>query len=351
MVYKNYYAAQNRKYLDKYERWKKQASLLGLSQEAKKRLAWFIYFETRGDCNASKTSRYFGIGRSTFYKWLNRFDEQNLKSLEEESRIPKHCRKRQYSKVKDERIIKLRKQYPYFGKQKLVQIYKNIYAENVTNWYVQRVIEEYQLYFRKKKKQYTKQKSKQIQKKKKITELLSHKKPPKEGFFIHLDTIVFYKDGTKRYLITSIEESTKFAFARMYTSIKSSSAADFLHRMAYIMKNHKTKISTVHTDNGTEFHKNFILATKKLKLDHYWSRPHTPKDNASNERFNRTIRETFVNWGNYNSNPDIFNKNLTEWLIEYNAIRPHESLGMKTPLQALEQTVGLSTMWSSCTSA
>ena len=40
---------------------------------------------------------------------------------------------------------------------------------------------------------------------------------------------------------------------------------------------------------------------------------------------------------------------LTEWLIEYNSIRPHETLADKTPLEAVESLVGLSTRWSSST--
>ncbi len=39
---------------------------------------------------------------------------------------------------------------------------------------------------------------------------------------------------------------------------------------------------------------------------------------------------------------------LTEWLVEYNHIRPHETLNDKTPLEAIESLVGLSTRWSSC---
>ncbi|MBT7717286.1 transposase, partial [Candidatus Uhrbacteria bacterium] len=47
--------------------------------------------------------------------------------------------------------------------------------------------------------------------------------------------------------------------------------------------------------------------------------------------------------------PEVFNKRLTDWLVEYNAIRPHESLNYLTPLQFAQTTKDLSTMWSSCT--
>ena len=352
VIERNYYLIPKVILLSKHQRWLKQADKLSLSKEAKKRLKWIIYYETKGNHNASKTIRYFGIGRSTFYKWFNRFDGINLKTLETRSTAPKTVRGREFSLIKDSRVIKLRKKYPQYGHRKLKVIYERIYQNNlehpqITEWYIQRVVEEYKLYFHKKKR-YSKAKRKQSVKKKRVTELFKTKVALK-GFFIHLDTIEIRTNGLKRYIITGIEDKTKFAYARMYQKATSSSASDFLERMEYIMKNDKAKIETVHTDNGSEFHKNFIRLVKKLNLVHYWSRARTPKDNPSNERFNRTLQEEFIAFGNYTNDIDKFNGMLTEWLIEYNSVRPHETLGDKTPLEAIESLVGLSTKWSSCT--
>jgi len=354
VIERNFYLIPKIELLSKHQRWKKQADKLKLSREAKNRLSWIIYYETKGSNNASKTVRYFGIGRSTFYKWFNRFDGINLRTLETRSTAPKVTRGREYSAIKDSRVIKLRKKYPQYGHRKLKVIYNRIYKNEleystITEWYIQRVIEEYKLYFCKKKR-YSKTKRKNAIKKKRVTELFKTKVALK-GFFIHMDTIEIRRNGLKRYIITGIEDKTKFAYARMYQTATSSSASDFLERMEYIMKNDKIRIETVHTDNGGEFHKKFIKVVNKLKLVHYWSRARTPKDNASNERFNRTLQEEFIAFGNYTNDVDKFNQMLTEWLIEYNSIRPHETLADKTPLEAVESLVGLSTRWSSCTKA
>ena len=257
MVYEYYRPARQRQLLSRHERWKKQAKVM----------------------NLSKTAQYFGIGYSTFQKWKKRFDDTNLYTLEEQSRTPKKTATRHSSPIKDERVIALRKKYPYFGKRKLSGIYKRMYNEVITQWYIQRVIEVYQLYFKKRKKQHHTKRPSSLAKKR-VTELWNTKEPP-EGFFIHLDTIVLYVNGIKRYIITGIEDKSKFAFARMYQRIQSSSAADFLKRMAYIMHEGDTTLTTVHTDNGAEFHKDFITATEEMDLEHYWNRPHIPKDNPS----------------------------------------------------------------------
>lgn len=92
------------------------------------------------------------------------------------------------------------------------------------------------------------------------------------------------------------------------------------------------KIENIQTDNGSEFAKYFRLAVQSLNLGHYYSRPRTPKDNSFDERFNRTLEDEFIDLGHLTSDCDIFNKELTEWLVEYNFYRPHESLGYDTPI-------------------
>ncbi len=341
MVYENYRKNNSKEFTSTYKRWRNIAKILKLSKQARNRLEWIIYYETKSKNNISLVCRYFGIGRSTFYKWYNRFNESNLHTLESISTrlINRHSRQKEW--MKDERIITLRKKYPYFGKMKIQVIYKQIYKENITSWYIQRVIEEYNLYYRKRKKQYTQKRSSRV--KKKISECV---KQPTTGFLLHLDTIVLHLQGVKRYVITAIDDYSKITYARVYKSHTSIATVDFFKRLNYVLEG---KIENVHTDNGSEFHKYFEKALKQLNLIHWWSRPRTPKDNPSNERFNRTFKEEFLNWGNFNKDNNIFNKRITDWLIEYNSIRPHENLNYLTPLQFAEKTMNLSTMWSSCT--
>ncbi len=73
----------------------------------------------------------------------------------------------------------------------------------------------------------------------------------------------------------------------------------------------------------------------KLKIPHYFSRVKMPKDNAINERFNRTLREEFIQLGNFTTEPLLFNQRLTEWLIEYDFNRPHQSLDYLSPIEYL----------------
>ena len=132
----------------------------------------------------------------------------------------------------------------------------------------------------------------------------------------------------------------------MYTTKSSRNAADFLNRIVYLLDG--SVLNTLN-DNGSEFHKEFIEACQKLNLSQYWSRVHTPKDNPVDERFNKTIKEEFIQLGNYTDDVVTFNHNLTEFLIEYTFVRPHQSLGYDTPWEFYQKTAKVLPMYSSRT--
>jgi len=299
--------------------------LPNLSQEAKLRLKWMDYYRNHGN-NASLTCRHFGISRKTFYKWLKRYNPNHLASLESQSRAPKRRRQREITPHQELRIIKLRKQYIRYGKKKLSRIYQSLYGEAISSWKIQKVIEKHKLYYHPQKTARIRRKRQRSFQKKRITEL---KQKRISGFLLQIDTIVIHWNNLKRYILTAIDKYSKIAFARVYTSHSSYSARDFLYRLYYLLDG---KIENIQTDNGSEFLKSFDKACKELNINHYFSRNHTPKDNACNERFNRTLQEEFLKQGNFCLNLQEFNRNLTEWLIEYNFRRPHQALGYVPPI-------------------
>jgi transposase InsO family protein len=327
--------------LDRYSRWRATAKALGLSKAAQQRLAWMIFYHEKAGHNGALVCRHFGLHRNTFSKWLRLFNEANLRSLETKSRRPHQLRHRMASAVQDDRVIALRTAHLLWSKRKIQQLYKTTYGETISSWYIQRVIHSFHLYPPHRKPQ---KHPKMAYEKKRITELQA--KEPATGFLLHLDSIVLHLCGVKRYILTALDHHSRLAYAWMYQSHASAPAADFLQRLMYLL--HR-QIANIHTDNGSEFLKHFHEAATRLQLTRYWSRPKTPKDNAHLERFNRTLQEEFLQQGNFHPDPAIFNPKLTDWLVEYNSVRPHQALGYQTPLAFAEATMGLHTMWPSST--
>ncbi len=338
------------KLLSKYDRWRKVAKILKISKTAKNRLEWIIYYYEKAEMNVSKTSRHFGISRKTFHKWFREFNEDNIYTLhllEDKSTAPKRVRQREITPAQEQRIIALRKKRLRYGKMKLAKIHQTEYGETISSWKIQKVIEKHNLYHNPiKTAKISKKRAKTRTKgaKKRTIELIRRlpNRKKKAGYIICLDTVVIYWNGLKRYVFTAIDKYGKFAYARMYKSKSSLNGRDFLYRLHYLLDGNVPR--TGH-DNGSEFKKYFERACQELRVEQYYSRAKTPKDNPDSERFNQTLQTEFLDLGNFDPDPAVFNKNLTEWLIEYNFRRPHETLNYQTPMEFSK----VLPMYSSCT--
>lgn len=333
-AWKNYYF--ERKGILLPDKWQLLRSLgrEQLTSEAQLKLEWIIFYHTVGKKNVLKTAQHFGINPKTLHKWKRRFNEKYLKCLEEVSRAPHKTRTRDISFLQRDRIKKLRRKHMKWGKMKLQRRYLLVYGEKISSWKFQVVIQEEKLYPDKVKhaKEQKRRKQAQNNPKKRITELT---KENKVNHLWHVDTVVFtLTEGGYRYLLTAIDEVSKLAYARLYATHSSAKAASFLKRLHYLTEE---EMINLHHDNGSEFAKDFITACKLLSLPQWYSRVRTPTDNPVLERFNRTIQEEFVEMIDIGVE-DIqeFNTRLLDWLIEYNNVRPHQSLDYLTPLEYID---------------
>ena len=160
-------------------------------------------------------------------------------------------------------------------------------------------------------------------------ESLSGQKKDTFGFLWHIDAIIIWWYGVRRVIFTALEEATKIAFVRVYKTNSSNFSKDFLLRLVYLVDG---KVSYVHSDNGAEFEGSFSEARKDLNLSQIYSRSHTPKDNPALERFNWTVQDEWLSLSETRLDDiDDANKDLTNWLIEYNNLRPYETLDYQTP--------------------
>jgi putative transposase len=89
-----------------------------LSHGARLRLQLMDDYRQHGS-NAALTCRYFGISRQTFYRGKPRYDPEDLTSLEARSHRPPHRRQPTWTAELAERVLRLRRQYPRWGKDKL----------------------------------------------------------------------------------------------------------------------------------------------------------------------------------------------------------------------------------------
>ena len=284
-----------------------------------------IFYHTVGERNARRTAAYFGISAKTFHKWKGRFDPQRLELLEEQSQAPRRRRAWQVSLSQQARVKRLRRRYPKYGKAKLKILYQELYHEPISTWKIERVIRHFQLYpdperaakRAKRRQQKPKPRIHQVQD---LSEML----------LWHTDTIELHWYGQLRYIFTAIEHRARLGFAHIYTRGSSRQATDFLKRLLLLSEGH---LPHLHTDNGSQFAGEFEKACRELGIQHLFSRVHRPKDNPRLERFNWTVQDEWLALSEVGLDEiDQGNFDLTTWLIEYNAHRPHQALAYMTPL-------------------
>lgn len=340
-----YFPSKDNPLMEKWVRLRSVAESMGLSESAKKKLEWIIFYHTVARGNAKATAKYFAITRKTLHKWLGRFSETNLRLLEEESRAPVKRRVWAVTSLEEERIVNLRKDCKCkWGKEKLRRRYRKEYNLDISTSKIQKVINKYYLYPDVKEHDL---RLKRRRKRKARLLITNFEKKPFMGYLWHTDSIIIWWYGVRRVIFTAVEDITKIAYARVYSSSSSDCAKDFLQRLVYLSN---SQITNVHHDNGSEFEKEFEKACQALGITQIYSRVRTPKDNPALERFNWTIQDEWLSVSEVGLDDLVeANTDLTAWLTTYNSIRPHESLDYLTPLEYATQRFKVSPMWASST--
>lgn len=94
----------------------------------------------------------------------------------------------------------------------------------------------------------------------------------------------------------------------------------------------------IQTDNGLEFQGRFHQLCEQMKLPHHFIHKNSPNENALIERSFRTDEEEFFfRLKRRPAHYDELRSWFAEYLHKYNTWRPHLGIGLKTPLQAIQE--------------
>lgn len=117
-----------------------------LSEPARQRLMWIAEFVTNGQ-SISETCARLSIARSTFHRWLERFDPEDLSSLEECTQDLFAVRTTSLPAETIAKIRMYREQHPLMGKEKIRKMLLSEHGQDVSCSSIGRVIERECLYF------------------------------------------------------------------------------------------------------------------------------------------------------------------------------------------------------------
>lgn len=156
----------------------------------------------------------------------------------------------------------------------------------------------------------------------------------------HLSKDTIANDQNRYYLLCVIDSCTRIAWAEIMTDIKSlSTMFSTLHCLNQIANRFDIRFAEVLTDNGPEFGPRGSMSKQnhpferlliEMGIKHRHTRPYRPQTNGKVERFWRTLNEDLID-GTYFESIHHFKKELFDYLIYYNKLRPHQALGGNNP--------------------
>lgn len=289
-----------------------------LNEAEKLRLRVMDAHVTMKPRNVRYLCRLFGIGRSTFYRWLGQYNPANLTSLKYKSRKPKRFNSINWKIVVEvcewKRLNPRKSQYYLFNEWIKAGRVPPCSPKTIYNWWKRRnlIITRYR-------------------RKRARSKLFNRAKYP--GELVQIDTKFLPR---RKYQYTAIDVVSKWRFVFVYSKLTQENTIDFVKRLFTEAKKKGIAIKIIQTDNGHEFQREFEEYLKGLgiKLQHTWI--HTPDQNGVVERSHRTDEEEFYQETEIDyTNLEDINTKLKIWLEYYNTKRLHFSLNYLTPEEYL----------------
>lgn len=135
-------------------------------------------------------------------------------------------------------------------------------------------------------------------------------------------------EGEKVRIVNIVDEcSRKALWTEAYSSISAKTLIEVLDKVVQW----RGKPQYIRCDNGPEFISHKLEAwAKDNGIALRFIQPGKPSQNGIIERLNGTLRKECLNLEWFES-IDILNEKIQDWWKIYNSIRPHSSIGYKTP--------------------
>ena len=310
------------------------------SEIAKERLKIIEFYKKYGE---KATKEAYGADRKVISRWRKRIKEGKIKGLIPISTRPNRLRESKIEERIIEKIREIRQERYRISKYKL-KVFIDKYCEQeglkkISISSIGLIIKKNKMFYQPK---YNLAIHREIKRQKKVERIRYSPKVKEVGHIIS-DTVVAREEGITRYFYNAIDIASKFAFSYYFKEQTSRNMVIFYEMFKEVFP---YKIKQWQNDNGHENVGEFEKKLKEEKVRQVFSYPRCPKINAYIERFNRTLREEFIDVnGVLIREEEEFKNLLIEWLVYYNSKRPHFSLNLKAPLEFLVENNKMSHMY------
>lgn len=315
------------------------------SEAAQERLRIIGFYIDYGE---KATKKAFGIDRKTVWVWKKRLERGNhhLSSLTPSSTRPRKFRKMTADKTIVSFISQLRQEHYRMGKEKIKPLLdkhcQKLGIATVSVSTIGKIIKRHRFFSQRSGRIYH-QPSEARSRPKRVKRLRVKHAPRPDSFgHLQMDTVVRLTEGIRLYFYSAIDIKLKFSLSLPYPSLNSKNTLEFFKKLELV---YPGIIKSVQTDNGLEFLGVFDQYLKQRNLPHYFIYPRCPRINGVVERYQRTLQEEFLNPNiDLVHYPKLLASKLADYLLFYNTVRAHHSLGNLSPMGYLIKEGGMSKM-------
>jgi transposase InsO family protein len=290
-------------------------------REIKRKLRILRHADETG--HIERTCRYFGVGRSSFYRWRDSYRKHGVAGLVNRPPIPKWHANRTSIEI-EEKVLHLRKKY-HLGPMRIVWYLARYHDIKISDATVSRILKRHGVNRLPRgtrlRKVHTKRYNKQV-----------------PGHHIQMDVklLTFIEENgekVRRFQFTAIDDATRVRALKIYEKHTQASAIDFVD---HIIEKFPFRIREIRTDNGHEFQAKFHWHVEDQGIRHAYIKRGTPQLNGKVERSHRSDQQEFYQLLSYKGDVDLEAK-LDEWERFHNFARPHGAFNGKTPYEALRE--------------
>ena len=295
----------------------------------------FVLRALEPGANMTETCLEYGISRKTGYKWVSRFKERGRLGLEDLSRRP-HLSPLRASGEAVLAVVELRQEHPRWGPRKLrVVLLRAKSADEVPSIRtIARIIDRAGLVKRRRKRTRA------------HNGVVAAAPNPSVSACNDLWTVDFKgwwrtQDGRRAEPLTVRDAFSRFVLTAAI--LDSCKTTDVRPHFELLFNRHGLP-SAIQVDNGPPFASTRARAGL-TRLSAWWvslgievirGRPGHPQDNGGHERMHLDMRYEVEDYGA--TNLRLQRGALESWRHEFNHVRPHEALEMKTPADVYQRS-------------
>lgn len=273
----------------------------------------------------SALCRRFGITRRTGYKWVERFEAEGPKGLENRSRAPRHPARKVTPEVEGW-VLELRRAHPKKGPKKLGELLVQAHPEQ-NSWpsisTLGAVLGRYGLTVPRKRRRRVEPSG----------ESLSVADGPNALWTVDFKGWFRARNGERCEPLTVMDAYSRYLFCVV---LLPTTAESFVQPILEALFHRYGLPRRIRSDNGPPFASRALAGLSKLSLG--WLRlgivheridTGKPQQNGSHERMHRTLK--FEGLDPRPATARSAQRQLERWRKDYNEARPHEALGQRVP--------------------